>query len=277
MAIDDLTAQTYGLSDHQRNFFSTLLSFYDIRGKDVLEVGGAMPSGLVLDTLGVNSWTCVQSQEYAAHRNDNQTPSANLGNGRYSAIYANIEDVGGSADFSQRYDTVFSIACFEHIHKFPQALNVMYQALRPGGCLYSTFAPIWSGPWGQHLTEPVPSRFDAMAPAAGWTQQDYIGPWDHLLLSRFQFYERIKQRFDASYAEALSYMTYNSPQINRYFFEDYENFVKESKFSKTIFRGLFEVESNEYVSATLKELRQRFAGSGYQNFSNSGIMVFLGK
>ena len=72
-------------------------------------------------------------------------------------------------------------------------------------------------------------------------------------------------------------MTYNSPQINRYFFEDYENFVKESKFSKTIFRGLFEVESNEYVSATLKELRQRFAGSGYQNFSNSGIMVFLGK
>jgi hypothetical protein len=93
MEIDDLTAQTFGLSDHQRNFFSTLLSFYDIKGKDVLEVGGAMPSGLVLDYLGVNSWTCVQSQEYAAHRSDNQTPSANLGNGRYSAIYANIEDL----------------------------------------------------------------------------------------------------------------------------------------------------------------------------------------
>jgi hypothetical protein len=64
---------------------------------------------------------------------------------------------------------------------------------------------------------------------------------------------------------------------SRYFFEDYENFVKESKFSKSIFRGLFEVDSNEYSTALIKEVRQRFSGTGYQNFSNSGIMVFLGK
>ena len=36
----------WGLSAHQHSFFQEFLKYCDIKGKDVLELGGAMPSDL---------------------------------------------------------------------------------------------------------------------------------------------------------------------------------------------------------------------------------------
>lgn len=275
MQIDRSVALQHQLSEHQSNFFNAFLSVYDIQGQDVLEVGGAMPSALVLEHLGARSWTCVQSGEYAQHRSDNQKPSST--SSRYTHIYANIEDLHTDSIMASRFDAVFSIACFEHIHKFPQALRVMRRALKQGGVLFSLFAPIWSGPWGQHYTDAVPERFDCIKPLGGWTTSEIFGPWDHLLMSRHQFIEHYSKKFDRLFAEELMYITYNSPQINRYFFEDYLEFIKQENFNIKIFKGEFSLPSTEETRETLKLLAKKFDGSGYKNFTNAGIIAFLQK
>lgn len=276
MQINEITAQANQISGHQHHYFNAFLSLYDVKGKDILEVGGAMPSSLVLAYLGVNSWTCVQSAEYAQHRSDNQVPSTEE-QGKYVSIYGNIEDLIGNVNFNACFDAVFSIACFEHIHKLPQALRVMHQALRPSGKLFSMFSPIWSGPWGQHFTNLIPDRFDAIKPADGWQIHHVFSPWDHLLLSRYQFLDSISSKFDTAFAEELTYITFNSPQINRYFFEDYERAIDQAGFNKLIFRGLFALPSSEYVENAIKLLQARFAYAGYRNFSDAGIVAFLEK
>lgn len=273
--IDDATAATYGIHGHQHSYFNTFLQLYDIRNKDVLEVGGAMPGGLVLDHLGANSWTAVQSAEYALHRDDNQVPTQSSFEGRYYPIFRNIEDLADDADFHHRYDVIFSIACFEHIHKLPQALKAMRRALKPGGRLFTMFAPIWSGPWGQHYTDKVPDRFKAIEPPGGWANQHIFGPWDHLLLSRVQFYQHCAERFDPDYAEELTYITYNSPQINRFFFEDYEAVLSASGMRKLLLNGLFRFPETDMSLKITAVLRQRYAYAGYNNFSDAGIVAFL--
>jgi SAM-dependent methyltransferase len=275
MQISPSDASAYNLSEHQCSFFNAFLGLYDIQDKDILEVGGAMPSTLVLDQLGAKSWTCIQSSEYAQHRSDNQEPSSNKDG--YTSIFANIEDLSESAQIGNKYDAVFSIACFEHIHKFPQALHVMHKALKPEGVLFSLFAPIWSGPWGQHYTDSVPDRFESIKPPGGWTTNAIFGPWDHLLMSRYQFFEHYRHKFDKKFAEELTYLTYNSPQINRYFFEDYVEFIKQEKFNIKILKGMFEFPNNTEIERSLEELARKYAVSGYQNFSDAGIVAFLEK
>ena len=47
----------WGLSPHQASFLHAFLQIYNVKGKDILELGGAMPKALVIDHLGANSWT----------------------------------------------------------------------------------------------------------------------------------------------------------------------------------------------------------------------------
>ena len=123
--------------------------------KDVLEVGGSLPPEFTFDYLKVSSWTALETPEYEKALNDagglthkgtllfSNAIEVKKGFGpvrenRYNFFLANIEEMPDT-HFGQ-YDLVFSIATFEHIHKFPQALNKMYHALRSGGKLFSLFS-----------------------------------------------------------------------------------------------------------------------------------------
>ena len=114
--------------------------------KDVFEVGGSLPPDFTFDYLKAKSWTALETPEYEEALNDTggithkgtllygDTIKAINGFGsvrenKYNFFLANIEKMPDS-HFDQ-YDLVFSIATFEHIHKFPQALNKMYQAIFP--------------------------------------------------------------------------------------------------------------------------------------------------
>jgi SAM-dependent methyltransferase len=277
MQIDDRIAKENNIQGHQQSYFNYFLNLYDVQGKDILEIGGAMPSTLVLDFLAVKSWTCVQSSDYEKYRSDNQIPSQER-ESSYSFIYGNLEEFAVDSRFENNYDAIFSIACFEHIHKLPEALKVMYKSLRPEGKLFSMFSPIWSGPWGQHYTSEAPARFDSIRPAEGWTTQSiFSGPWDHLLLSRLQFFEHYKAKFDEEFAAELMYMTFNSPQVNRYFFEDYIAFIRATGFKELILNGLFTMPDSPETAQSLTILRNRYLSFGYANFSDAGIVAFLRK
>ena len=132
----ELLAQKYKLLSYHVPYLTQFLSVYDVKGKDVLEVGGAMPREIVIDHLGANSWTCTESPQYdeeLGEANQQTLSGATSAGGNYHTLLKNVEDF----DLEQegRFDCIFSIACFEHIAKFPQALDTMYRCLKPGGVM----------------------------------------------------------------------------------------------------------------------------------------------
>ena len=60
--VDTIKAK-YGLT-YQIPYYEQFISEIAIEGLDVLEVGGAMPSELVIDFSKVNSWTSIESPDY---------------------------------------------------------------------------------------------------------------------------------------------------------------------------------------------------------------------
>lgn len=264
--IDEIGAK-YQLTYHTP-YLKHFLAGFDAKGKDILEVGGALPRELVINHLGCNSWTCTESPDY-----DNELGEANqqtiLGpqtnDGCYSTVLSNIEDFDDS--HTERYDCIFSIACFEHIARLPEALDAMHRCLKKGGLLFSMFSPIWSSYVGHHLFHcKVPE------PYAELTKPYILGPWEHLLKTRYQLHTDLTQRFDKSFADELIYNTFNSPHINRYFTEDYIRFVYQTKFQIEEFSATYKEPMPDGMQKALED-----AHPGYKMFDNTGILLRLRK
>jgi SAM-dependent methyltransferase len=149
-------AQKYSLQNYHVAYLERFMTLCDVRGKDVLEVGGAMPREIALDFLGARSWTALESMAYHGHdgilnqRDRLERQNVFSSGGLYRYYSQNVENL--SEDHHNAYDLIFSIACFEHIHRLPLALDVMLRVLRPGGELFSLFAPVWSSMIGAHLS-----------------------------------------------------------------------------------------------------------------------------
>lgn len=156
--------QAFRLSYHL-NYLQVCQQFVPLRGLDVLEVGGALPASLVIDHLGCNSWTAVEAPAYDQelgnanqfHRNLQDQQHQQKHSARYKHHYLDIEAIP-EEHFGQ-YDLIFSIACFEHIRRLPQALRVMHLCLKPDGHLFTMHSPIWSAFDGHHLPIGIPDRF----------------------------------------------------------------------------------------------------------------------
>jgi hypothetical protein len=155
----------FNLSYHV-NFAHICQQLVGFENKDVLEVGGSLPPDFVFDYLGVKSWTGIETPDYEKSleetggithtgtiikdiKNISNCKFNNQPEGKYKFYLENIEDL--PEEYYNQYDLIFSIATFEHIHKLPLALDKMFLALKPGGKLFSMFAPIWSAYDGHHL------------------------------------------------------------------------------------------------------------------------------
>jgi hypothetical protein len=269
----DLFAEIWNLSPHQSSYLQAFTANYDVRGKDIIELGGAMPRSLVIDHLGANSWTCIQSIDYSLHRNDNQVPSNCTGDSSYNVIWANAEDFLTTS--KSKWDALFSIAAFEHFLRLPEVIRKISKILSPFGTLFSIFAPIWSGPWGQHFTDRIPERFGQ--PNGEWTTQlIFNGPWDHLIYGATEYLEIYTSKFDREFAEELTYQTFQSPQINRLHFEDYRDLFVSASRTSTRIEALFDLPtgSNAQLQVELNRCISKFANTKYKNFQSSGIFIF---
>ena len=262
--IEEIGAK-YSLTYHL-SYLKHFLKYFDTRGKDILEVGGALPRELVIDCLNCNSWTCIESPDY-----DNELGEANqqtiLGpqkvDHRYSAVMSNIECFDDS--HIGRYDCIFSIACFEHIARLPEALEAMYRFLKPGGLLFSAFAPVWSSYAGHHLIHcQAPEQYGLSS------YKEILRPWEHLLKPRHRLHTDLIQRFDKVFADEIIYNTYNSPHINRYFTEDYLSVVYRTKFGVEEFSVAFIDKMPDNIQQELEH-----ANPGYKRFDNQGIILRL--
>jgi SAM-dependent methyltransferase len=214
MSIEEIEklGQKYGLTYHVP-YLNQFMQLCEPRGKDILEVGGALPKELVIDYLGCNSWTCTESPDYDAELGaaNQQTQMGTSGaKGSYATVLENIENFDDS--HADRYDYIFSIACFEHISKLPEALTSMHRCLKSGGVLFSMFSPIWSSYQGHHLYHcKIPDEFSGRTGA-----KEILLPWEHLLKPRYQLHIELTARFNKSFADEIIYHTFNSPHINRY-------------------------------------------------------------
>ncbi|MEA2101477.1 MAG: tetratricopeptide repeat protein, partial [Thermodesulfobacteriota bacterium] len=186
-----------------------------------------------------------------------------LAEGEYNRFYANIEDL--PAAHYGRYDLVFSIAAFERIHKFPQALDKMYMALKPGGLLFAMFSPIWSAHNGHHL----PDITDKYGKIFNFHESP-IPPWGHLVMRPADLCQYLYRFTDKETADLMVYHVYNSPFINRFFTEDYMRFFWQSRFKIIKMSKMFFSETQDKTQAILEGLYP-----GRRHFTNNAMQVIL--
>jgi len=272
----------FNLSYHV-SYAYTCQNLVGFEGKDVLEVGGSLPKEFVFDYLNVNSWTGLETPEYEADLKEvggithqgtviseaNYSQSYKFSSPehleKYNFFLENIEDL--PSEYYEKYDLVFSIAAFEHIQKFPAALEKMYLALKPGGKLFSMFSPIWSAHDGHHL----PEITDQQGNNYNFGKSP-IPPWGHLRMSPPAMCKHLYKFTDKETADLMVYYIYNSPFINRFFTEDYIDFIKQSYFQVNKLNLTF---LSEIDLQTQKELEKLHPSK--KNFANDGILLVLEK
>lgn len=270
----------FGLSYHVSYAFNCAQSV-SFAGKHVLEVGGSLPPGFVFDILGAQSWTAIETPDYEdslaaaggithkgtlLHTDTEVVPTRGFGTplaAPYSFLLADIEDLPQS--HHEKYDLVFSIATFEHVQKLPTALDRMYQALKPGGKLFSFFAPIWSAHDGHHLPE--------MVDASGRrVDRSVIPPWGHLLVRPPEMYRYLCTRTDPETAGTMVYYIYHASFINRLFTEDYIGYIAQTPFKVISLTRAFTAPVPPNTQFALAALHP-----GHAHFDNNGLYMILEK
>ncbi|MBL8025026.1 MAG: methyltransferase domain-containing protein [Fibrobacteres bacterium] len=270
-------SQRFNLPYHvyQASLCQELVGF---QGKDVLEVGGSLPSELVFEYFGVRRWTSVETPDYGSSIGGITHTGTLIGNDSvkhrtfqdplprddYNFFYDDIINLPN--DLERRFDLVFSLAAFEHIHRLPQALERMYAALKPGGKLFSYFSPIWSSFHGHHL----PDMTDEAGRFYNFNNSP-IPPWGHLLMTRPEMLAFLKGHTDVRTAENMVYYIYNANNINRFFFEDYLEFVKATPFVIEMFDPI--IPLNQYPEEYRTVLEERFPKR--KVFDKDGILMVL--
>ncbi|MBD2492725.1 methyltransferase domain-containing protein [Nostoc sp. FACHB-280] len=275
--------EKFNLSYHV-NFALWCEELVGFANKDVLEVGGSLPQEFVFDYLHAKSWTAVESPEYEdalkgvsnisqasilRHLSNEEkldfTENKNINDDKYKFYAANIEEL--PPEYYNQYDLVFSIAAFEHIHKFSTALEKMFLSLKPGGQLFSVFSPIWSAHDGHHL----PTITDSKGRSFDF-QNSPIPPWGHLLMRPPELCHHLYQFTDKEAVDLMMYHVYNSGHINRFFTEDYLEFINQSSFTIKRFDPIG-------LCSIPKEIQQQLETlyPGREYFANNGILVVLEK
>ena len=166
----------------------------DLQGKSLLEIGGSLPNDLLFEYLKVDSYTNIESPDYIEAESGNTYSTKHGDHEGRETILCNAEEINEYVN-AESIDTIFSVACFEHIYDLPAALKACHECSKKGGTLFSFFAPIYSHieegdhgvipphekltekPVGLHLLSPKDQRKKLIS--AGITDpkeiQDFLG------------------------------------------------------------------------------------------------------
>ena len=162
-------------------------------GKDVIEVGGAVPEEHARAT-GAKSWS-----GFYLGAEPKQAPGYEIRNA----------DARTLPWPDQSFDVAFSSCAFEHIQELPRALKEIARVLRPGGALVTSFAPIWSCAVGHHL-------WGRDAQGARVQFLDPVVPFfGHLLLSEAELSWFLTHTQGRDAAVRFATQVFRHPHINR--------------------------------------------------------------
>ncbi|CAN7541467.1 class I SAM-dependent methyltransferase [Phenylobacterium sp. LjRoot219] len=253
--------ERFGLT-YQVDFLRLIDQVCPLAGKKVLEIGGSnLPRELLFDGVKASQWICVDDVT-TYHEHDVREVNPLLKD-HYSATrtfrhsddaaailaedHAIIDGDAADLNLTDHFDVVISIAAFEHVHKFAPMLDRIYDSLNVGGQLLSLFQPIWSCVNGHHIV----GISDAAGNKIDFTS-NLMPHWGHLLYTPPQMYKYLCERTDAKCAADIVYEVYNSTQVNRLFFEDYVDYVENSKFRAKVVTPLGQREVPEATAQALR-------------------------
>lgn len=207
-----------------------------LRGRRILEVGGALPEGLVLGHYGASAWTAVDyrsaySSQFAgvnvgARATVLQDGSPPALDGQYLSYDGDASSL--PASFDREFDVVVSLATFEHIGDLGGALRRMRAALRPGGVLVAQVGPIWSGYRGHHI---FPGHLKELGADKTDDLLDHVVPWQHLLMLPTEMGVWLTPRYGQEFADAAVEWIYGSSRLNRLFYDEYFRLFQEGGFT----------------------------------------------
>lgn len=240
---------------NQTDYFSIFKAAVDLKGKKILEVGGAVPAHLV-ETSGANSWTAIDLSSARLEGSE----------GKQNRIYRLIH--GDIADYSTigEFDIVYTTNCFEHILRLDEALDAIFRALKPGGILFSIFAPIWSSPVGHHAYVHFGDRVIL-------NNEGFLPPWYHLAHEENEVREYCSNKYSAEVAEEFCRVTFHSGALNRLVDRDYEDKINQYPYQSILkLRIPTRLKPTKELKATLKD---RFPE--VRNFSTMGYFWVLKK
>jgi SAM-dependent methyltransferase len=171
-----------------------------LRGRRVLEVGGVVPAELLAET-GAASWVACDPTA------ENESEAVRHAVRKADARALPFPDA--------HFDVAFSSCAFEHFHELDRALAEIARVLRPGGALFTQFAPIWSSGLGHHLFLETETRGRV-------TFNDRLLPdWGHLLLERHELEGFLAVALGPADATRALRAVFDSPYLNRWFEADF--------------------------------------------------------
>ena len=252
----------YGL-EHQ---YQELIKYHarcDLRGKSLLEIGGSLPNDLLFETIGVDSYINIESPDYLELDSQVITQTSKHGDHEQrKTIFCNAEEVHKKVS-NNSIDSIFSVACFEHIYDLAQALESCNSCSKKGGSLYSFFAPIYSHLRdGDHGLIPEHKKF----------QEKPIG--FHLLSPEDQRKKLIEKGITEpqEIQNLLGEINFNR-LVNRLLYEDYERICTESSYAVLEFHRQEELNISKIFKTQLKAIRS--SNPRVSNMMASGFRVHL--
>lgn len=195
------------LAKSEESVFVDFARRVSLRGSTVVEIGGAVPSRLI-EEAGCAAWLSADPRHH-----DTAPGSARR------LVRARGESLpfrDGSAD------AVFSCNAFQFLN-VSATLAEVRRVLRPGGVCFAHFGPIWSAPDGHQLEYVSYQGRDLL-----FWRDTLIPPYAHLQYMRDELEAVLRTGLPEELARLLVWHVYESPTINRLFFEDYMDAVKES-------------------------------------------------
>lgn len=261
-----LSREVGNLALDECSVFSSFASRFLLKGAAVLEIGGALPASLVLKE-GVQKWISVDP-----------LLQADLVEENYQKIPLPVAEL----DLPPKsVDVVFSCNAMHHISPLREAFKKIFCLLKPGGSAYLHFGPIWSAPDGHHLEIAhggLIYRFDGIS---------IIPRWYHLAFTQEELRSILLTRLEDSLVDKIITYVYQSPWLNRHFFEDYLRFAEEAGFFLSHLDTCGQIDYEEYPvqypSPLVEELKReglferigRFHGKDKRNFYCRDILMII--
>lgn len=224
-----------------------------LAGRDVIEVGGCAPKSATR-AFGVRSWT---SCDLRAKDGGSIEPG-------HRALSC---DARALPFREESFDTAFSVCAFEHFQGIEAVLAELNRVLRPGGRLFTQFAPIWSSANGHHLW-----ILDGDRPKLTFNDHA-LPPWGHLLLEEHELRHFLELTRGVEIANRVAYHVAKSTYVNRQFEGDFRRAVSASGFEVEVYDRWG--RSGALTPELELELCARHPGGG--DFSANGLVWVLRK